>query len=297
MRGPSGKGLTTGYFPEIASTDGTVNGTIAYDKLHVDAFLDWLDGTVPTHSEGTIKTIPTLFGGNFQSVSVAQKTVGYLNQTGQPFSPSLLQALDFVDASLGKVVSKLKAKGIYQDTLIIVASKHGQSPIDAKLKEDISPAVVTKAAGVQVLYQTSDDIALIFLNNTYDTQTAVRNLKKASRQDGLFEIFAETQNAQRLHSHGFGSPLADPAVPDIIVAPKHGIIYTGNAAKFAEHGGLSNDDRNVACFVSSPKLKKQTFKQRVSTTQVAPLILKALGHDPKELAGVKKEGTAVLPGF
>lgn len=56
------------YFPEIQAADSSVNGTIEYDKLHVQAFLDWLDGKDPVHSEGSLGgKIPNLFGGNFQA--------------------------------------------------------------------------------------------------------------------------------------------------------------------------------------------------------------------------------------
>lgn len=64
-----------------------------------------------------------------------------------------------------------------------------------------------------------------------------------------------------------------------------------------EHGGLSADDRNVACFVSNPRLKKQQVAGRVYTTQVAPLLLKALGLNPWELQAVQKTGVQALPGF
>lgn len=68
VRGPSGRGLTTGYFPEIAAVPVDVPSTIQYDQLHVNAFLDWLNKTTPDHSEGSLGgKIPTLFGGNFQS--------------------------------------------------------------------------------------------------------------------------------------------------------------------------------------------------------------------------------------
>ena len=68
VRGPSGTGLSTGYFPEIAAVPGDVPSIIQYDQLHVNAFLDWLNGTTPDHSEGSLKgQIPTLSGGNFQS--------------------------------------------------------------------------------------------------------------------------------------------------------------------------------------------------------------------------------------
>jgi hypothetical protein len=76
VRGPSGKGLSVGYFPEITGVGATVEDNIAYDQYHVDAFLDWIKGTTPEHSEVQDKLTgtPTLFGGNYQSVSVAQKS-------------------------------------------------------------------------------------------------------------------------------------------------------------------------------------------------------------------------------
>lgn len=40
---------------------------MAYDQLHVNAFLDYLDATVPVNSEGNLTAVPALFGGNFQS--------------------------------------------------------------------------------------------------------------------------------------------------------------------------------------------------------------------------------------
>ncbi len=87
-------------------------------------------------------------------MSVAEKTVGYLNTTGNPLSAAQIQAMDFVDASLGAVMNKLKAKGIYNDTLIIVASKHGQAPINPSLYSKIAPQVITNATGVPVAFQT-----------------------------------------------------------------------------------------------------------------------------------------------
>jgi hypothetical protein len=53
----------------------------------------------------------------------------------------------------------------------------------------------------------------------------------------------------------------------------------------------------VACFVSSPGLVKTVYPHQVSTAQVAPTILKALGLDPNSLEGVVAEGTNLLDGF
>ena len=295
VRGPSGKGLTVGYFPEISSTANNVNATIAYDQLHVDAFLQWIDGKTPANSEVQapgLKKTPVLFGGNFQAVSVGQKTDGYENGTLN-FTPQLLKALDFVDASFKSIVAALKSKGIYDETLIIVASKHGQAPIDPKLLQKVNPDLIVPATGVNVSFVTTDDIALIFLNDHSTVNTAVKNLNAARGTLQIQDIIF----GDRLTDMGFGNPLTDPAVPDIIVRPNLGVIYTTSKTKIAEHGGLSDDDRKVACFVSNPKLRKVSYAQRVSTTQVAPTILEALGLSSSALEGVRAQGTRSLPGF
>jgi hypothetical protein len=157
VRGPSGKGLSEGYFPEIAAVANNVTAVIAYDQLHVNAWLDWIDGITPVNASITsggskISSMPTLTGGNFQCVSVAQKTIEYNNDSS--ISPGLLKAFDFVDSSLGKIVAKLKAKGYYEDTLIIVASKHGQSPIDPKLWNEVDPGALMNATSKPIAYLT-----------------------------------------------------------------------------------------------------------------------------------------------
>jgi hypothetical protein len=157
VRGPSGKGLSEGYFPEMAALPDTLAPTIAYDQLHVNAWLDWIDGITPVNASITsggsqISGPPAIFGGNFQSVSVAQKTLEYNNDSS--ISTGILKALDFVDSSLGQIVAKLKAKGYYEDTLIIVASKHGQSPIDPKLWNEVDPNALLNATSKPVAYLT-----------------------------------------------------------------------------------------------------------------------------------------------
>ena len=294
VRGPSGTGLNLFYAPEIAAIPVEIAPTIEYDKLHVAAFLDWIKGVDPANSEGTLggKT-PNLFGGNFQSVNVAEKVAGYQAAPGNPFTPAMLSTYDFVDQSLGSIVQALKDKKIYEDTLIIIASKHGQSPIDPTKYGKIDPEAVTNATGVDVLFQSSDDIALIWLANHGDTEKAVANLKKNAQTLEIKDIIY----GERLQDYGYGNPLTDPAVPDIIVNPHDGIIYTTSTKKIEEHGGIHNDDRDVACFVSNPKLQSRKICTRTSTKQVAVTILRALGLDEEKLQGAEIEGTRALEGF
>jgi hypothetical protein len=59
--------------------------------------------------------------------------------------------------------------------------------------------------------------------------------------------------------------------------------------------GLSFADTNVGLILSNPALQSRVVKTPVTTSQVAPTILKALAIDPNELKSVRKEGTPVLP--
>jgi len=94
----------------------------------------------------------------------------------------------------------------------------------------------------------------------------------------------------------FGDPSKDPRVPDLIIQPEAGVIYTKpTASKLAEHGGGTDDDRHVALLVSNPSLKPVMVNDAVSTTEVAPSMLKVLGIKPSHLAAVRLEKTTVLP--
>lgn len=84
----------------------------------------------------------------------------------------------------------------------------------------------------------------------------------------------------------------DPAVPDMIIQPQLGVVYTTSKKKIAEHGGLNDDDRHVACFVSNPRLKKQQVSGRVETTQVAPFDFEGARAGPEGIAGCAADGRA-----
>jgi arylsulfatase A-like enzyme len=86
-------------------------------------------------------------------------------------------------------------------------------------------------------------------------------------------------------------------VPDVIVQPIYGTVYTGSTAKNAEHGGMSFADTNVGLVVSNPRFPRVVLKTPVVTSQVAPTILQALDIEPEELKSVRVEHTPVLPGM
>lgn len=62
-----------------------------------------------------------------------------------------------------------------------------------------------------------------------------------------------------------------------------------------DHGGFAHDDTNVVLLVANPRFSPRGVSAPVTTAQVAPTILEALGLEPTALDAVRSEGTQVLP--
>jgi len=335
VNGPSGTGVDDLYTPEITNVGGYDNTlsivcTVKNDALKVTAILNEIKGL---NHEGTKHVgVPTVFGMNFQAVSVAQKlgvdndgggcaadtdpTIngqagGYTDGLGTP-SKILQYGLDKTDAALWQFINALKNAGIYDQTLIIVTSKHGQSPINkAKLLKPghfadlvctVSNCATTEGASIITNagnncpegpcgWVQDDDIGLIWLPDQSKTKLVADYLN----QNAPALFIDEVMSGEELKLK-FRDPLTDSRTPDIIVQPVYGTIYTGSTkTKIAEHGGFSFGDTNVGLIVSNPALGQKVVKTPVLTSQVAATILKALGIDPSELESVRKEGITVLP--
>ncbi|HEY3846023.1 MAG TPA: alkaline phosphatase family protein [Acetobacteraceae bacterium] len=285
-----------------------------YDTIKVDGILNQIHGK--TH-DGNSARVPNLFGMNFQAVSVGQKLIekgvgtgGYLDASGTP-SELLAQEIEFVDASIGKMVNDMKDTGEFDSTLIIITAKHGQSPIDPHRYNGIpgpsgdngtTPATLLSnlipfsesPLNPTGIGPTEDDVSLIWLNNSSQTASAVSILEENASKIGLGTIFYGPTLAMNYNPPGL-PPNGDPRTPDIIVTPNPGVVYTGSSTKQSEHGGFSHDDTNVIMLLSNPNFRAHTVYSDVSTTQVAPTILQALGLNPGDLQAVQLEGTSVLP--
>ena len=282
-----------------------------YDTLKVDAILNEIDGK---NHLGTRKTeVPTIFGMNFQAVSVGQKLIeasnnvtgGYLDAAGTP-SAALVDEFKFVDASIGAFVRELKAKGLYDSTLIVITAKHGQSPIDPsryipQTRNGTSPATLLSNAGYipdsestngNGIGPTEDDVSLLWLKSSSDTDASVKILEDNASASGI--ALGQIYYGPSL-SLNYNDPTLDPRTPDIIVTPNVGVTYSGSHAKQAEHGGFAHDDTNVILLLSHSSFKPKTVHAEVGTAQVAPTILSALGINPRALDAVRAEGTSVLP--
>jgi arylsulfatase A-like enzyme len=300
--------------------------------LKVNAIVNEIKGK--NHLGTSSAPVPAILGMNYQAVSVGQKLItggvkgGYTDAAGDP-TPSMLGEIEFVDATIGQMVSALQTQGLLDSTAIIITAKHGQSPIDTNRFFPIpghSGTNGTPPSGViggflpavygdpnNGLGLAEDDISQLWLTNSADTVNAVNALEAAgvtSGSDasaiGLGQIFYGASLTTMFNAPGlpdtpgpccFLRPGGDPRTPDIIVIPNVGVVYTGSLKKQSEHGGFAHDDTNVMLLVSNPGIKTRTDTSFVETDQVAPTILQLLGLNPAALDAVRMEGTPVLPGL
>ncbi len=283
-----------------------------YDTLKVKAVLNWIRGKNHLGYQDT--QVPTIFGMNFQTLSVGQKLIeasnsttgGYLDAAGTP-GAALFSEFQFVDASIAAFVSELKKQGLYDSTLIVLTAKHGQSPIDpsryvSQLINGTSPVTLLSNAGYIPYSEstnnptgigpTEDDVSLVWLSNSSDTLASVGILEANAAVTGIALGQIYYDNSLILN---YNDPTVDPRTPDIIVTPNVGVTYSGSTSKLAEHGGFAHDDTNVVLLLSNPSFQPQTVRSGVGTAQVAPTILQALGMNPSSLTAVVAEGTPVLP--
>jgi Type I phosphodiesterase / nucleotide pyrophosphatase len=335
VNGPSGRGVDDLARTEINSIDpatktnylDTYTHTEKFDNYHVQALINQINSR---DSTGKSASVPTVFGTNFQTLSVAQKAPvatggGYLDADFTP-GPQVAGAIDYLDDALGRIVSELKERNLYSSTVIIVTAKHGQSPTDhtklvkngdtlSKLLEAnnyldpngnfgqnaTTSGNLNDGTGlVDTGMVQTDDVGLIWLHDRTQLDAAVTTLKD-NLSCNAPGICADGPAAYILYGPSLASRFGDPALgrtPDIIVQPNPGVIYTSSTAKDEEHGGNAPDDNHLGLVVSFQGIQHgRTVSKPVLTTQVAPTILGVLDLDPELLHSVAQEDTRVLPGL
>jgi len=312
VNGPSGKGVQDLFTPEVDSNDSitgqdTTTGFHSIqrnDLVKVKAILNEIAGLDSTgvHKVG----VPTIFGMNFQAVSVGEKLAkgnasdpqdagligGYADAAGAVPNNGLKLALDFVDTQIGAFVTALETQKLDKETLIIISAKHGQSPINVALRKAVDDSLYGNIPGFGG--SITDDVGLVWLQpqtQIQDYSLAKAYLESHAQQLGIVKILDKDELTQL-----YRNPFKDNRTPDFIAVTEHGLIYT-SGSKLAEHGGFAHDDRNVGLLVSNPALSAKSINAEVETRQIAPTILHELSINPEWLQSVREEGTKVLPGL
>ncbi len=177
LNGPSGVGLSQGYFPEIASVDGTLEAQESWDDLHCQSFIDslplrakliilagsalrnWTNGNWVNGTKNPAGG-PSIYGANFQAITFAQQNFGYLDGAGTP-NASLEAAFEMADARLGTFLDDLQDAGKLDSTLLLLGSKQGQGPINPSTLVVSDPQTVVDGAGVPVAFFVGEDGGIV----------------------------------------------------------------------------------------------------------------------------------------
>ena len=296
LNGPSGNGVDDLFTPEIrpVTKARSIAKTEAYDDTKVEAILNEIGGL--DHAGTRHVGVPTLFGMNFQAISMAQKMTGngYTDGNATP-SPGLNDAFTHTDQSIARMIAALKKEQLWESTLIIVTAKHGDVPINpakfrlADLK--LIPQLVN-AIDPKLLLNAEQDgsIAMLWLRQHERTEEVVNALWAKQKEADIQQIFWG-ESLKLLFD-----PWQDPRMPDIVIQPNFGTIYADPESGFIEeHGGFTEEDTHVPLLLAWPSSAKLEIKSPVRTAQIAPTILLRLGLHPESLQAVQKEMTPQLP--
>jgi hypothetical protein len=293
---------------DLTSWTNSFENIQCYDALKLDALLDEIAGK--TH-DGRPAVVPVVFGMNFQSVYFGQSLNepgvgrgGYQNAAAVP-SAELLQQIEYVDSAIGAIVKALKESHRYGDTLLIITAKHGDSPIDPSLYVADGTNTPATLLGPLIPFSesplnptgigaTEDDVSVLWLKPSASVTAAVELLEADAAEIGLGQIYYGPTLALNYNVGGLG-PGLDSRTPDIVVTPNIGVTYSSSTTMIGDHGGFGHDDTNVILLAEFPQFTAKTVSNAVTTAQVAPTILQALGLNPRALDSVRREGTSALP--
>ena len=287
LRGPSGNGLNDACGFERSPP-------AAGDEARVAIVLRWIDGKACKGASDS--PVPVLFGMSFASLAAAQAATGYTDAAGTP-SEALANRLEFVDAAIGRLVQELKVRQLYDTTWICVASPYGQSPMDPRRRRLIpiarARAVVDSVQPGLAAHISSGDAAMIWLSDPAKTAAVVKALGDRAAAIGIQDIYSGARLALTLNS-----PRKDSRMPDIILQAELGILWGSlGDTTLAAYGGTLDEDTHVALLLSGAQLTGRCDPTYVPTTQLGPLLLRALGMEKFDLQALHLEHSPALPGI
>jgi hypothetical protein len=279
LRGPSGKGLDEACLSK-------------QDSERVASVLHWIEGKDCTGSK--VVAIPALFGLSLLAVAHAQITpgMGYIDALATP-SAGLEKAFASTDDAIAKIVSKLKATKLYDSTWICIASAYGQAPMDRRqlkvIRLDKLDAVATAIKPGIDAHLSGGDVAMMWLSDKSKTKDVAKAFSEHAQSLGIEQVITGPPLALTLNA-----PQKDSRMPDIILEPEPGVLWGTDV--LAGYGGMRDEDTHVALLISGAQLPGRFDPTLVPTTQLAPLLLRALGMEKFDLQALHLEHSPALPG-
>lgn len=100
--------------------------------------------------EATNHKLLHVLDGDFDFIFLVYPSIDEYSHRSSPFHPKAILAYGEIDALIGKVVQKLKTKGMLEETLLILVSDHGLS--ETKNHFDVGPYLESR--GIKTFFYT-----------------------------------------------------------------------------------------------------------------------------------------------
>jgi arylsulfatase A-like enzyme len=221
-------------------------------------------------------------------------------------SPKALAAIHNSDNALSLVVAALKAKGVYDQTDIMVVSDHGFSTIST----NVNIVAHLQHAGFNAVRQfektpAKGDVLVVGLGGSvllyvigHDRKTIDRLVSFLQTEDSVGTIFTErarkgtfTLDAARIDSaqapdvvfsFRWTAATNDNGAPGMIISESQGSNLTAASQK-ATHASLSPYDLHNTLIAAGPDFQRGMIDETPSgNVDVAPTILNILGVKPAQ---------------
>jgi hypothetical protein len=280
--GPSGSGLS-----EACGWAAPEPG----DQMRVAAMLHWIDGK---DCGGKLDApVPVVMGISFSAVGEAKMmgaNNGYADATGTP-AKELAGALESVDDSIAEIAHELKTKNLFDSTWIVVTASYGRAPAAAHGIRTVNlsalKAVAESVPHAVVSHISASGSAMVWLENPSTTAPVTKAMSAKASLLGIEEVVTGERLGLTMNL-----PAEDSRMPDIILRSRSDVQWAP-----AGRGSATDEDAHVALLVSGVQLTGRLDKTPVPTTQLSPLLLRALGMEKFDLQALHREHSPALPGI
>jgi arylsulfatase A-like enzyme len=259
--------------------------------MRVAAVLHWIDGK---DCSGKLDApVPVVMGISFSAVGEAKIIAannGYADAAGTP-TKELAGALKSVDDSIAAIVRELKTKNLFDSTWIVVTASYGRAPVIARDIQTVNltalKAVAESVPQAVVSHISASGCAMVWLGDASMTAPVTKALSAKASVLGIEEVVT----GERL-GLTMSLPAEDSRMPDIILRSRSDVRWVPPG-----RGSATDEDSHVALLVSGVQLTGRLDKTPVPTTQLPPLLLRALGMEKFDLQALHREHSPALPGI
>ena len=294
LRGPSGQGLDEAC--DVSGPTGIVVGTVPYearqDASRVDALLKWIGGK---DCSGHAATVPEIFGATLTEFDAAERDAvsAYQSYDGSP-STTVTEALATTDGQILRILAELKMNHLYDTTWIVVTSAFGEGAISPRRAKSVDAASLAAAANSAeqdvVVHVAAEGTAMLWLRDRAKTDEVVAALGKRADALGIASVATGAELTLTMNA-----PAGDPRMPDVVIEPRESIWYMVRGSHI--DAGDREVEMHVPLLISGVQFTGRVDKTWVPATQLAPLLMRALGMDKFDLDALHHEHTPALPGI